>query len=188
MKLFSFSLTICCLCLLAAVACSQYPEFACDFETEEELDYLYWKCGTGYSLSEEHASSGAKCLKVDLYPASSGSGNIYPGVAFIHFSKNWSGRNFLAFDIINPAPESLSLILRLDDRDAPPYQDRYNGKLEIKPGLNSFKIPFNEFVTTGTQRKLRTDNISSVLLFLDNPEIKHTLYFDNFRLLNKDKK
>lgn len=186
MKFFPFILTSCCLALLTTAACSQSPEFAYDFEADEELDRLLWKCGTGYSLSEAYASSGAKSLKVDLYPASSGSGNIYPGISFIHFSRNWTGRNSLAFEVTNPAPESLSLTLRLDDRDAPPYQDRYNGKLEIEPGLNSFKIPFTRFVTSGTQRKLRTDNISSVLLFLEDPETKHTLYFDNFRLLNND--
>lgn len=179
---FLFLVLLSCCLSLATAACEKRPEFAFNFETDDELDRLYWGCGTLYSLSEQHVTSGAKSLKVDMYPPLSDSKNLYPGPAFVQFKEDWSGKNFLLFDVTNPQKESLETTLVINDQENPPYRDRYNGIIVIAPGANKIRIPFKDMITTGTLRPLDMSNICYVKILLIKPQKMHTLYFDNFRL------
>ncbi len=170
------------LCSLVLVACQKPPEFNYDFESDETLSNLYWQCGTVFSLSEEHVTSGQKSLKVELHPAPAGSGNIYPGLTFKNFSKNWTRYSSLLFDIYNPEEIPILLNIRIDDLEDPPYADRYNAKLMVEPGENHFALPFEKFMTSGTGRQLELKTIYSVSLFRSSPEKTSTLYFDHFRI------
>jgi hypothetical protein len=64
-----------------------------DFESETELDLLDWSCHTLYSLSDEHATSGTKSLRMDLFPSDS------PGLAYVPALKDWRAYGELCFDI-----------------------------------------------------------------------------------------
>lgn len=168
--------------VLLIASCRSRPVLHEDFETPQSLDALHWSCGAAYSLSEKHAASGRKSLRLDLYPASSGSGNNYPGVSFADFNRNWKKHRALQFAVFNPEVTPIRLTVRIDDRKKPDYDERFNKSFLIAPGGNRLSLPLEELVTSGTRRRLDLQNIELVVIFLANPTEKHTLYIDNVRL------
>ncbi len=169
--------------IIILIGCDKKPQLSYDFETESELDSLSWKCGTLFSLSGSHATSGTKSLKVEMYPAQGIMGDIYPGFNLKGFNKNWSFSSVLAFDIFNPQSELLKFNIRIDDKpENPPFIDRFNKGIEILPGKNTITIKLNELYTPGTERLLNLKRIENVILFMVDPPDKRTLYIDNIRL------
>lgn len=167
---------------LAAAACQPTPRFDYDFEDEGILDQLEWKCRTQYRISPEHASSGSRSLELSLYPAPADEPESYPGVSFTKFDPDWSRFRTLVFDAHNPEESALQLAVRIDDRDAPDYSERYNQAFTLAPGDNRVSIPLADLVTSGTKRRLDSRGISTVILFLVQPKESHTLYLDRVRL------
>ncbi len=150
-----------------------------DFENEEQLDELSWKCGTTYELSREHAATGQYSLKIEMYPKVT-----WPGFGK-GIKKSWAGYNYLSINIFNPAPETVQLSYRIDDRhDNPPYNDRANGRLLIVPGTNLISFNLKELKTSDSKRHLNLNEVCSLLLFLHNPNQKTTLYLDDLTLSN----
>jgi len=75
-------------------------------------------------------------LRVDI-----SEGN-YGGVIFHDTSDIWAEGNTLVFDVYNDSQRTREMALRIHDRDHNnDYQDRYNMKLSVKPGINTYKIP-----------------------------------------------
>jgi hypothetical protein len=149
-----------------------------DFESDAELDELHWKCHTLFSLSEEFASHGSKCLRMELFPSS------YPGVAPRIKDSDWSKFKALAFDVFNPEYKDIELTVRIDDKkDYPEYEDRYNRAFRLRKGENQIKIAMDSLVTSGTRRKLDARTIHRLIVFLVYPPVKTELYLDYIRLL-----
>lgn len=148
-----------------------------DFESDEELDQLQWKCHALMSISDEHPSHGTKSLKAELYPSD------YPGLEPRMKKNSWEGLGSFSFDVYNPQAQDISIHVRIDDRrDYPSAHDRYQSSFILKPGTNTISIPFDTLITTGTGRKLNLQTIWRVFIFLAHPQEKHTLYFDHIRL------
>ncbi len=148
-----------------------------DFENDEQLDELSWKCGTTYERVKEHASSGQYSLKIEMYPAVT-----WPGFGK-GIKKSWAGYNYLSINIFNPAAESIRLSYRIDDRrNSPPYADRANGRILINPGPNTITFNLQELKTSDGKRPLNLNRICSFLLFLHEPEEKITLFLDDLTL------
>ena len=164
------------LTLLLSAGCQRKPAFHYDFEAENILDTLSWKCKTIFSLSNKHATSGQKSLKLKLYPSS------YPGVVLHKFNPDWSKYNTLKFDIYNQQEAPLRMAIRIDDIKNPSYDDRYNHPITLNPGMNHISIPLNSLHTTGTDRNINLANVQRVILFLVQPKGKRTIYLDNVRL------
>ena len=164
------------LMLLLFEGCQSKPAFHYDFESEETLDTLSWKCKTLFSLSDKHPTSGQKCLKLELYPSP------YPGITLNGFNHVWSKYNTLKFDIYNQEETPLRLTIRIDDAENPPYDDRYNHSIILRPGMNHISILFSSLITTGTGRNIDLANIQRVILFLVQPREKLTLFLDDIRL------
>ena len=145
-----------------------------DFENDEQLDELSWKCGTIYERVKEHATSGRYSLKIEMYPKVT-----WPGFGK-GIKMSWAGYDYLSINIFNPATETIRLAYRIDDRrNSPPYADRANGRLLIKPGANTISFDLKELKTSGSKRPLDLDKICSFLLFLHRPEKIVTLFLDD---------
>jgi hypothetical protein len=164
------------LALSLFTGCQRKPAFHYDFETEEILDTLSWKCKTIFSLSDKHATSEQKCLEMNLYPSP------YPGIALSNFNPDWSRHDTLKFDIYNQEDISLRLTIRIDDAKDPSYNGRYNHPIILSPGMNHISILLNSLHTSETDRKINLTNVQQVILFLKQPEKKQTIYLDNIRL------
>lgn len=149
-----------------------------DFESDAELDQVHWKCHALFSLSEEHATHGSKCLRMELYPST------YPGVSPMVREKDWSGFRSLCFDVYNPEERELGIAVRIDDKkNWPDYPDRYNKRFALLKGMNRIEIPLSTLVTSGTRRGMDLKNIHRFLIFMADPPEKNVLYVDYIRLV-----
>ncbi len=168
--------------LFIILACNAPPaeRVLLDFESDAELDRLYWKCRTLYHLSDKHATHGAKSLKVSFYPSE------FPGLAPEFEEDDWSGHRRLLFDIYNPDRDAAQIVVRIDDRIVAKYENRYNQIFSIKSGANQINIPLDGLITSGSKRKLDLDKIKRLLIFMVNPTEKKTLYFDHVRLIARE--
>ncbi|MEA3333770.1 MAG: hypothetical protein U9Q58_09250, partial [Pseudomonadota bacterium] len=154
-----------------------------DFESDEQLDELSWKCGTTYERTKEHATSGQFSLKIEMYPKVT-----WPGFGK-GIKKSWTGYDYLSINIFNPSPELIRLSYRIDDRrDNPPYADRANGRLLINPGANTITFNLKELKTSDGKRPLDLDKICSFLLFLHRPKEIVTLFLDDLTIFRVSKK
>jgi hypothetical protein len=152
-----------------------------DFESPRELAQLYWSCHTMYSLSDHYPSHGSHSLKLELYPFDKPD---YPGLAPMIKNNNWSDFRELRFDIYNPAEQNVTVSLRIDDiKDYPEYEERYNNRFILEPGMNNIRVPLKTLITSGTARTLNLRKIYRLLLFMANPEKKVVLYVDYIRLI-----
>jgi hypothetical protein len=148
-----------------------------DFESDAELDQLYWSCHTLYSLSNDHVTHGSKSLMLELFPSD------YPGMIYAPAKKNWSDYQNLSFDIYNPSKESVQIVVRIDDRkDYPNYGDRYSKSHIIKKGSNHINIPLETLVVSGSNRRLNLTQIQRMFIFMRHPEIETILYVDAIKI------
>lgn len=170
------------LAVLAPAACRELPPFRFDFEREADLDELGWNCRTLLRLSERFSTSGARGLEVEFHPDRSGGDGNHPGLTLRRFDGDWSSRRALLFEAFNPESSPIVLGIRVEDRKNPPAADRYNGRQPLAPGPNRVRVPLTGLSATGTGRTLDLDSIRAVGVFLSNPDTRHTLYLDNFRL------
>lgn len=149
-----------------------------DFESESALDEFHWQCHTLFSFSDKYAVHGEKSLRLELFPSS------YPGLSPALKHNDWRNYQFFGFEVYNPAPEKIKLILRIDDKkESLEYKDRYNKSFVILPGANSLKIPLDSLITSGTNRPLELKNIYKFLIFMSHPDENHVLFLDYFRLI-----
>lgn len=149
-----------------------------DFERDGNLNRLLWKCRTAYSLSEKNSTHGRACLKLTVYPSP------YPGLHLLlkGEGRDWQGYQKLCLDLFNPGHDELRLCYRLDDRTNPPYADRANGLIMVKPGLNRIKLDLAALRTSGTARRLNWERMQSASFFFVSPQRPITLYVDFIRL------
>jgi hypothetical protein len=148
-----------------------------DFETDEELNRLHWHCHTLYSLSDQYGTHGLRSLKMELFPSD------YPGLDTILQDRDWANFSFLGIDIYNPEQEEIVISIRIDDKNNPDYNDRYNKKFFIKPGLNRLSVSLNRLYTSDRTRTLNLETIRKFLLFIPHPQKKVVLYVDYIRLM-----
>lgn len=148
-----------------------------DFEDNSQLDSLSWKCGTVYSRSRRFQSSGSWCLKVEMYPEAE-----WPGFGF-GVRDNWEDYDTLSLYVYNPEQYNLTISYRIDDRrDNPPYSDRINGRISLKPGANFLNFNLAQLKTSGTRRHLHREDICCFLLFLHRPPDRITIFLDDIAL------
>ncbi|MDA3790949.1 MAG: hypothetical protein PF503_20945 [Desulfobacula sp.] len=166
------------------VACEKIPSkelVLFDFESESVFEEFHWKCHTLFFLSDDYAVQGKKSLKLELYHSSD------PGLSPALKHHDWRGYQALCFEVYNPSPETVSLVLRIDDKkDALEHSDRYNKNFLLLPGANLLKIPLDSLKTSGTERPLDLKNIYRFLVFMSNPDKTYVLYLDYFRLIPKE--
>lgn len=168
-------------CVLFIAACEKIPSkelVLFDFESESVFDEFLWKCHTLFSLSDDHVVQGKKSLMLELYSSA------YPGLSPALKHHDWRGYQALCFEVYNPSPETVNLVLRIDDKkDALEFSDRYNKSFKLLPGANQLKIPLDSLKTSGTKRPLGLKNIYRFLVFMSHPDKKYVLYLDYFRLI-----
>ncbi len=151
-----------------------------DFESETDLDHLYWNCHTLYSLSKTHVTHGMSSLKMELFPSN------YPGLVFKPVLKDWRSYKELCFDIYNPSDQSVLIWVRIDDRmDYSDYKDWYSHSFVLQQGNNHISIPLITLVSSRTKLHLNLAHIHRMFIFLSHPQKEYTLYIDNINIQGK---
>ncbi len=148
-----------------------------DFESDSDLDRLNWHCGSMYYLSRQYQSSGSCSLKVEMYPSAE-----WPGFGF-GVKDGWAGFRRISLTIFNPQGHDINMTCRIDDsRRNPPYADRVNRRILLKPGTNFVTLDLKALRTSGTGRPLRLDEVCCFLMFMHRPHEKTTVYVDDIVL------
>lgn len=181
---FPFRVGLCALMVAVLVfSCSRPQEQAVvlyDFESETELDKLTWECHVLYALATDHATSGNRSLRADLYPSP------YPAVVMPLTVRDWRPFARLSFDVYNPSDKALRIGVGIDDeRVRPSYGDRYNRSFSLRPGDNHLIIPLETVIATGSRRQLELAHIYRMFILVAFPATKTTLYVDAVRLSEK---
>lgn len=149
-----------------------------DFEREEDLDGLNWKCRSWYERSRDHATHGKWSLRVEMYPP-----ETYPGLGLADLRGSWKGTRLVRLDMFNPGIQPVNVTFRIDDRkDNPPYEDRINRSVVLNPGMNHITIDFTTARTSGTGRLLKPQDICAFMFFTVSPRAPVTIFVDNIRL------
>ncbi len=90
----------------------------------------------------------------------------YPGISIIEPEPDWSGYRNLHLKIVSMSEYAHYMILRVhDDKHNQDHLDRFNKKLLIKPGLNTFSISLNQIRYGAVDRELDLKNIAGLILF-----------------------
>lgn len=148
-----------------------------DFEHDSDLDRLSWKCGSLYSRSRGYQSSGEFALKVEMYPSAR-----WPGFGF-GVKDGWAGYRQLSLVVFNPAESAINMTCRIDDsRRNPPYEDRVNHRVTLKPGTNFLHFDLKQLRTSGTKRALRLEDVCCFLMFVHSPPERLTIFVDDIVL------
>jgi VanZ family protein len=172
--------------MLVAAASAAYRHH--DFPRLARFDSVWGRhfvvVNDGAFLSIEPAPTGFACARGKLvakvvFPAN----HAYPKLELEGPFGDWSSYKELAFDVFSPASAPISLVLRVHDRQHRyAYKDRFNTKLTIRPGSNTFSIPLDAVRTAPTGRSMDMAAIASVAVFALQPPQSLTLYLDDFRL------
>jgi len=110
------------------------------------------------------SQSSENVLRVDI------PGGNYGGVIFHDTSELWFKGGSLSFELYNNDQSTHKMALRIHDRDHNnDYHDRYNMTLSVKPGINTYQIPFQEIKLAingdRAMRELDMENIEEIQLF-----------------------
>lgn len=166
--LFILSVLVCLFC------CGQRPAggLLFDFESEDDLAGLFWRCRTWVQISSENAPVGDGWLKAELQPGQ------YPGIRFQGFPPDWSGYGGLSFKAEVPEKHGQNLYVRIDDKESGPgYNDRFNMIFELKQGAKRYCAPF------GKNPPIRLGKIKLLMIYLYKQETPSVLFIDDIRLV-----
>ena len=107
----------------------------------------------------------------------------YPGVAIIEPVPDWSAYSNLRFKVVSGHDKNMDLFVRIHDRKHDHnYQDRFNQKLIIHPGLNEVVIPLAQIEKGPLNRDLDLANIAGLIIFMSKVEKSQLLEISNIYL------
>lgn len=125
----------------------------------------------GGSVVSEHATHGAKSLRIDR-------GYVSMGAA-----QNWTGYDYLKADVHNAAAKPLEVTIEINDRQTRDYWTRVNYTTVAPPGDSTLILPTALYVGEKSRpgRALLLDGITRLVFAIgDNPA--GPLFLDNIRL------
>ena len=123
--------------------------------------------------SDKHADFGQHTLSVTLLDETE-----YPGVFMTDFQSDWSDAKALILRIYLEGEDKLTGWIRVDDKPAPSYGDRFQQPIELSPRANTLRIELGRSLVTPRGRLLRADTIHTWGLFSDRAAAGRTWYLD----------
>lgn len=107
----------------------------------------------------------------------------YPGISYSHFWQDWSMYQRLSIDIFLASNHPSIATLRINDKEHNThYEDRFNYKINLNPGLNSLKIDLRDIQNSPANRLMNLEAMQRIILFETDPTRSKRLYIDNIRL------
>jgi VanZ family protein len=102
----------------------------------------------------------------------------YPGIDIAEPLPDWSAYSTLAFDLTNPTPLDLDLVLRVDDaHHNQQYADRYNKTYRLPAHSRTvLRVPLSEIQSGPVARLLDLHNMASVVLFREQGSRASQMY------------
>lgn len=126
----------------------------------------------GFTTAESHSVG-----KLTMFPGE------YCGFRIAEPCPDWSGHEYLRFDLLSEIDSTITLAVRIDDLyHNQEYEDRYNAGFEIKRGLNRVSIDLHDVRTAPSSREMNMTAIRYIYFFTYKPKEDLVLYVDNVRL------
>jgi VanZ family protein len=137
--------------------------------------------GCTLEQSRAHVTHGRYALKMTV----SDSMSAYPSIFLADGPMDWRGYGRLAVDVYLDGDQGRTVCIRADDTVNPPYEDRAQMAVDLKPGMNTIWVNLQTFARMPGGRYLDLGRVQTVGLFLDHPRIGDTLYIDRVMLSAK---
>jgi len=138
----------------------------CDFENKKVWG-ISPERGFSLRLSKKHVTEGKHSLLV-VYPKWG-----LPSINTKKLKQDWGDYDSFAMDIYNPQKEEIDFAIRFDDVN----NKRISIPYKLRSGLNKLNIDRKKI-----RSKINASKIRFLVLFINEPEKKYKLYFDNMRL------
>ena len=107
----------------------------------------------------------------------------YSGVYVTEPYPDWHSFAYLTFDVYSPQRQPLWLVLRIHDAlHNQAYSDRFNRRLEIRPGNNRFRIPLPAVEAAPAKREMDMSRIRGLGLFSTDLTRPTSFYLGTLRL------
>ncbi len=151
-----------------------------DFSSDWEMKFVK---ETDSELNVVMPPEGWQKSKDDLVGRVTFQTKKYPGIHLQEPYPDWRGYTHLTFDVYSELSHPQSIALRIDDLYyTNRYDDGFNRRVEILPGLNHINITIEDIRQAPVNRETDLSAMRKLLFFAVNPPEKFTLYFDDVRL------
>lgn len=132
------------------------------------------------AVSDNHSLNHPQSLRIDLGTAT------YSGVSLNNLPADWRDFETLVLTLFNPSSEPLALTLRINDvahdRGEHAYNDRYNTRLILDPGFNTFTRNLADIESAPDGRTMDMSQIRRMGLFAVRLPEPRTVYLSDLRL------
>jgi hypothetical protein len=131
---------------------------------------------SGGQIVSEHATDGAKALRVDS------------GYVAMDASQNWQGYDYLKADLFTDSKEVQNLYVEVRDSGSTDYWTRMNYETVIPPGQSTLILPVKTLYVGEKSRPGRGLKLNAItrLVFSVGEKPKAPLFIDNIRLERDD--
>lgn len=130
--------------------------------------------------SDRHTSNQSQSLKIEL------GTETYSGISLNNLPADWRGYDQLIVTLFNPVQEQLTLTLRINDvahdRGDNAYGDRFNTRLVLAPGSNTFTINLEDVRNAPASRVMDLASVRRLGLFAVRLPAPRTVYLSDLRL------
>jgi len=167
------------LLLLLALSACRGPELAInDFETEEDMLRLTWRCPYWLEQTTKFVTSGEHGLLVEMPPRQ------YPTLYLREVPADWRGYNMFEFDVLAPAGlAGQDLMVRIDDKGpSDNFADRFEAAVPLTGAPQHVQLPVERIGRGNGGRELDLGSIERVMFYLKQSDKRVMLYFDGVRL------
>ena len=100
------------------------------------------------------------------------SGAPYSGTMFRDFPKSWRAYSALAVTLENPGQDAYELTLKITDlkhdKGQHSYQQRFNLRINLEPGLQTLEVPISDIENGPVDRLLNLDEINRIEVFFSH--------------------
>jgi hypothetical protein len=163
------------LCLLLIVGgCRGEPVLMLnDFETEDDLARLTWRCPFWIEPTGAFTTSGARGLAVEF------ATGVYPTIELREVPADWHAYRWFEVDLWAPNLAGRELMLRLDDQgDVEEFADRFEMTVPLTGAPQHLRIPLERVAAGNGGRRQDLHRMRRVLFYFQSLDERAIVYFD----------
>lgn len=148
------------------------------FDIREPQAIHYWSGDVARAPAPGEISGQSLEIKMGIANYSGAFLNNMPG--------NWQGYQQLMFELYNPDAVPLAMTLRINDavheRSGNAYNDRFNIRLVVEPGWNTYRIDLSKVESAPAARRMDMTNLRRLGFFASGLPAPRSVFLSGLRL------